>query len=480
MFNRKWHVVLGPALAAAIPLAAYLYLRGNDSIDARIALPKEHFYIVSAVALLATIVAFTIGISGSRLRNIKVSFLALSFISLAEIFAVHGLSTPGFLLPRSRLPGIAAQMSVLLSVWWLWMSSLSSDHRLVLWFARWQRFLMPVWALFLAVCAAVVMHSPPIAELIPADSNPLKWLITALVLFLGISSIVRYGLAYRFFRFPLQISIVYSAAWLAVAQLIMVTGETWRISWWIYHFLLLFAMIVMLFGLGKQYADQSSLGLSVRSLFQSDPLERIEAGITDSVRALVVATEMKDRYTAGHNMRVAVVAMRIAEELGLSPEKLRALAQGGVVHDVGKIEVPDHILNKPDKLSNEERMIIERHPVTGYEMCKRLGFGKEELEVIRSHHERWDGTGYPDRLKGEDIPLLARIIAVADVYDALTSNRSYRQAWTHEQAMALLTDNAGIHFDPHCVQAWMRVCELETQDHTYGKWIGAEEKSFNL
>ncbi|MCI3924673.1 HD domain-containing protein [Paenibacillus sp. TRM 82003] len=128
------------------------------------------------------------------------------------------------------------------------------------------------------------------------------------------------------------------------------------------------------------------------------------------------------------------------------------------MHDVGKIEIPDAILNKPGRLSPEERAMIELHPVKGYDMCRGLGFMKEELEIIRWHHEKWGGGGYPDGLRGDAIPMLARIVAVADVYDALTSNRAYRKAMTHEQAMSLLNEQRGSHFDPACIEAWQRVC----------------------
>ena len=137
------------------------------------------------------------------------------------------------------------------------------------------------------------------------------------------------------------------------------------------------------------------------------------------------------------------------------------------MHDVGKISIPDSILNKPGKLSNEEREIIEQHPLSGYEMCRDLGFMKEELSIIRSHHEKWDGSGYPDKLKGEEIDLLARIVAVADVYDALTSERSYRKAWSHSNAMNLLMKERGKHFDPKCVNAWISLCDRNPSVYQY-------------
>lgn len=444
-------------------------------MDIELVIPRGHFYIVSVVAILSLIVSIAVGISGIRLRNMNVIFLSLAYISLTEMFAVHGLSTPGFIMEASNLPGMAAQLSIVFSAIWLWLSSLPSDHPLVTYLSQWKTLLVPVWTLLLAVVGILFMGFPQLASVIPINQNPIKWFVTIGVIVLVLVSMYRYLQSYRFTQFPLQIAIVYSTSWLITSQIIMVLGELWKISWWLYHFLLLFSVIMMLIGIVRQYAVKSSITMAIKSLFITDPVERIEASISPSIKALVVATEAKDKYTAGHNYRVALFALKIGEEIGLEPEQLRALAHGGVVHDVGKIQVPDQILNKPGKLTDEERAIIERHPVTGEEMCKRLGFMKEELEIIRSHHEKWNGQGYPDKLSGEQIPLLARILAVADVYDALTSSRSYREAWSGEKAMELINEQKGIHFDPNCVEAWARVCERDPETYLYPDKLFAEE-----
>jgi putative nucleotidyltransferase with HDIG domain len=308
---------------------------------------------------------------------------------------------------------------------------------------------------------------PQIVDFVPFDSVQMKFFLTVVILVLNGLTIYRYYQSYRFSQFPLQISIVYSAGLVMVSQLIMVRGTIWNFSWWIYHFLLLFSMIVMIIGLVKQYAVKGTLTESIRSLFTNDPFERAITGISPSVKELVSATEKKDTYTAGHTFRVTMYALNLARELNLNPEELRAIVQGGLVHDVGKINVPDSILNKPGKLLPDERMIIEKHPVFGFNLCKNLGFMKEELSIIRSHHEKWDGSGYPDNLKGNDIPFFARIMAVADVYDALTSERSYRKPWTHRDAMQYLNDNKGTHFDPRCVEAWENLCTRNPEVYQY-------------
>ncbi|MFD1037844.1 HD-GYP domain-containing protein [Virgibacillus byunsanensis] len=473
---QKFSYWFGPCIAIMVPFFLFILLKIKPSLDLKISIPIEHFYIVSIVAILSTIISLAVGVSGSKLRNINVTFLSLAFISLTEIFALHGLSTPGFILDSSHLPGVAAQLSILFAVFWLWLSSLPSDHPMVLYISRFQKLLVPVWTIFLVGLGALAMMFPHLANIIPVDRDPLKWLITVIVIFLSLNAIFRYMYSYRFTRLPLQLSIIYSTCWLMVSQFIIILGEVWRLSWWLYHFLLLFSMIMMLIGLIRQYASKSSVTMAVKSLFHTNPVERIEACISPSIKALVVATEAKDEYTAGHNFRVALFAIKIGEELGVTPDHLRALAQGGVVHDVGKIQVPDQILNKPGKLTQEERAIIELHSVAGYEMCKRLGFMKEELDIIRHHHEKWDGSGYPDRIKGEQIPLLARILSVADVYDALTSSRSYRNAWTNEEAMSLIEEGKNSHFDPKCVDAWVRVCERDPEVYLYPSKIVVNEE----
>lgn len=304
-------------------------------------------------------------------------------------------------------------------------------------------------------------------DIIPLTVKPLNWVLMVSTILLNIITMFRYYQSYRYTRFPLQISIVYSAGWLIVSQLIMVLGETWRMSWWTYHFLLLTSMIAMLIGLFKQYAAKGTLGASLRALFTNDPFERISGSMSTRVRDLVIGTEKKDTYTAGHTFRVTMYGLKLGEKFHLKQESLRAIAEGTLLHDVGKIRIPDSILNKPGRLTVEEREIIENHPIFGYEMCRELGMMMDELSIIRSHHEKWDGSGYPDKLKGEEIPYLARVIAVVDVYDALTSDRSYRKAWSHEDTMKFIEDQKGVHFDPKCVEAWANLCQRDPDVYLY-------------
>ncbi|AGK53322.1 HD-GYP domain-containing protein [Bacillus sp. 1NLA3E] len=457
----KSFAFIGPLLAVILPFILFESFHNGILADPFFEMPRGHFYIVSIVSVLSTMISIAVGIAGNRVRNIKVSFLALSFFTLGLMFSVHGLSTPHFIMDMNHIPAISAQLSLFLATIWLWLSSLPSDNKWIELLSRKQNWLLPSWAIALSIFAIIGMIFPTVAEWIPLNVKPLNVIIMTLTILLNAIAMYRYYRSYRYSRFPLQIAIVYCTGWFMVSQWIMVRGELWRLSWWIYHFLLLASMVVMLIGLVKQYAVKGTMIGALKSLFTNDPFERITNSIVPSVKALIMATEKKDIYTAGHTLRVTMYALKLAEGLHLKPEQLRALVQGGLLHDVGKINVPDTILNKPGKLLPDERALIEEHPVKGYEMCRVLGIMKEELSIIRSHHEKWDGSGYPDRLKGEEISFYARIVAVADVYDALTSDRSYRKAWPHSKAMDFIIDNKGSHFDPQCVDAWVKVCEQD-------------------
>jgi putative nucleotidyltransferase with HDIG domain len=463
----KRNALAGPALAVTIPYLLFELLRSGIIDDPYFKMPHGHFYIVSAVSFLALIISIAIAVAGRRLRNIKVTFLALSFISLAQMFSVHGLSTPHFILEQTHLPPVAAQLSMVLATVWLMGSSLPTDSKIVEFFAKHNKLLLPIWICVLLIFGIVSMNFPHMVDFIPITVKPLNWVFMFGTILLNIITMYRYYQSYRYTRFPLQISIVYSAAWLISSQLIMTLGDTWKLSWWMYHFLLLASMIVMLVGLMKQYAVKGTLTASLRALFTNDPFERISGSISPSVRDFVIATEQKDSYTAGHTFRVTMYALKLAEELRLKPEALRVISHGTLLHDVGKIRIPDSILNKPDRLTSEEREIIEKHPLYGYEMCRDLGIMLEELSIIRSHHEKWDGSGYPDKLAGEKIPFLARVVAVVDVYDALTSDRAYRKAWAHEEAMKFIEQQKGIHFDPICVAAWASLCDRNPEVYQY-------------
>ena len=179
----------------------------------------------------------------------------------------------------------------------------------------------------------------------------------------------------------------------------------------------------------------------------------LEATSFASIEALARAIDARDPYTYGHSARVARLSFEIAREMGLQPDELATLGRAALLHDIGKIGVEDRVLRKPGPLTKREVIAMRAHPVIGYEMLKGLQFLESSLRGIRHHHEHWDGTGYPDGLRGEDIPLAVRILTVADALDALTSDRPYRAAMSFSAAVATIEAGAGIQFDPSVIRA---------------------------
>ncbi len=185
--------------------------------------------------------------------------------------------------------------------------------------------------------------------------------------------------------------------------------------------------------------------------------ERLADLYLATIKSLALAIDAKDQYTHQHILRVQRYAVATAERLGMTGAELQAVTTGALLHDIGKLGVPEYVLLKPGRLTDEEFAKIKKHPEIGAAILDPVEFPWPVVPVVKHHHEKWDGTGYPDGLKGEEIPLTARVLAVADVYDALTSTRSYRSAWSHEKALEVIRQGAGSHFDPKVVDAFLEV-----------------------
>lgn len=198
-------------------------------------------------------------------------------------------------------------------------------------------------------------------------------------------------------------------------------------------------------------------------LEEREKLQKAHKRLLDAYEATIEgwshAMDLRDRETEGHSRRVAEFTLKLAQAMGMSSEDIVHLRRGALLHDMGKIGIPDSILHKPDKLSAEEWVVMQKHPKLAYDMLNPIEYLCEALEIPYFHHEKWDGTGYPQGLKGEQIPLSARIFAVADVWDALTSDRPYRLAWSNEEALNYIREQSGRHFDPQVVELFFKVIE---------------------
>ncbi|MDD5468655.1 MAG: GAF domain-containing protein [Anaerolineales bacterium] len=212
-------------------------------------------------------------------------------------------------------------------------------------------------------------------------------------------------------------------------------------------------------------AGQVAIAIDNASLFSDlkrsnwELLEAYDATIEGWSRAL----DLRDNETEGHTQRVTKMTLRLAQAIGVNETELVHLRRGALLHDIGKLGVPDHILFKPGPLTEEEWVLMRKHPLYAYEMLVPIDYLRPALDIPYFHHEKWDGSGYPHGLKGEQIPLAARIFAVVDVWDALISDRPYRKAWTKEKAFEYIREQAGKHFDPRVVEAFFEMVRSDQQ-----------------
>jgi len=206
-------------------------------------------------------------------------------------------------------------------------------------------------------------------------------------------------------------------------------------------------------------ASQAAIAIDNASLFKDLQRSNIKLNLaySSTIEGWSRALDLRDRETEGHSRRVTKLTLRLARAMSVNEADLVHIRRGALLHDIGKLGIPDRILLKPGPLTDEEKGIIQNHPTIGFELLAPIAYLRPALDIPYCHHEKWDGTGYPRRLKGEQIPLAARIFAVVDVWDALLSDRPYRKAWLEEKARAYLLDQAGGHFDPQMVDGFISI-----------------------
>ena len=206
-------------------------------------------------------------------------------------------------------------------------------------------------------------------------------------------------------------------------------------------------------------AKQIAIGIDNVRLFQGlqESNIRLINAYEETIEGWAYVLDLRDGVTEGHSRRVADLTVKIAKIMGIDDEKLTHIRRGALLHDIGKIAIPDNILLKPGKLTDEEWEIMKKHPTYAYQMLSKVEYLLPAIDIPLYHHEKWDGSGYPKGLKGEEIPLPARIFAVVDVYDALTSDRPYRKAWTKEEAIEYIKEQSGKKFDPKIVAVFLDI-----------------------
>lgn len=458
--------------------------------------PRSHTYVVATTAALLGALAGLMAYAALQVRDTRVFFLALAFLDIAGLFLAHALTTPGIIVPyQNPWVGFSASFSLAVGSVFLALSTWVCPPRIAARIIEQQRHIFavvisilllynalaivtslvpPASAMRLPAADAILPHfahlpgaiPPATADFLGIVGNPLLARICAIgAIGLFCTAIWRHLRRYRLAPSALVAGLLITSAFLVEAQIIQITATVWYASWWEYHLLILGAFLAAAIALAREYARSGSLAGVVEGLLLRDTMQQLEHGYTEVIVALVAAIEAKDPYTRGHSQRVAELAVRLGEELRLSPERLRTLGRAAMLHDIGKIGVPDAILNKPCGLTPEELATIQEHPIRGCQIISGIRSLHRELSGVRSHHERLDGSGYPDGLRGDAIPQEARIIAVADVYDALTSRRAYREALPSTAALSIINADAGTKLDARCIAA-LPVALTRVKAHT--------------
>ena len=422
--------------------------------------PYQHFYIVSAVSLVAAFLAAALAIATVQIGLYRVLLLCLGFMSMGAIFAVHGLTTPGILVPNlfKFFAGSAVATSAYLSlavpaVFFAatYVPGLSKlERRLPFWPAGWLVFL--VVAALAGYAGIAIFNTWSIARW-PLSGPPYSTALALGSVCLFLFAAIRQAQAFRIARLASQASLIAAFVLLADAAAAMFLFRVWTFGWWYYHLLMLAAVCIALRALFLERAQGRSFRSVLEAALQLEISVEAEQCDVEVVAALVAAVEVKDRETQGHNRRVAELCVKIGHELGMTASEQRVLARAGLLHDVGKLGIPDAILHKTGPLNAAEWKVMKTHPEIGLTILGRTGHFKRELLAVLYHHERIDGSGYPHGLAADAIPIEARIVAVADTYDVLTSDRPYRNARSNSDALCVIRAEAGSHLDQKVVRA---------------------------
>jgi putative nucleotidyltransferase with HDIG domain len=334
------------------------------------------------------------------------------------------------------------------------------------------RALLVLQAVALVAVLGLGITGMAIPGLVPAVPEPASAPPAVVALVIGVFFyavlILRALKTYLLTQRGVDLVVVVGVAWLTAALPPALLLNYADLGWWLGHGFELAGITIVGTAVAIDLHRSVQSRPLVGDLRAAELVAAEEAFLGARVHALLERLARKDASTEEHTRRVALRAVQVGEELGLAPGRLRALALGGLLHDIGKLSVPARILQKPGALEEEEFAVIKRHPEWGLKLLRELGgFNRSAQELVHNHHERLDGKGYPRGLDECSIGLDTRILTVCDVYDALVSPRVYRAAWSHEAALDLLREETGTTFDARCVKALESVLGREQLERQF-------------
>jgi HD-GYP domain-containing protein (c-di-GMP phosphodiesterase class II) len=452
MSDRSLPLVAAIAALAVIPGAVMEWAKAEPANAG----PVAHFVLVALAALVATVAAGILTAAGARRRDGRTVLLGTAFSTMTALLAVHGLATPGVLAGPNGVVAVAGAASLPAGALVLALSALPGVRR--------PRRIAPLIVAQVGVAVAILalgvsaLLFPELVPPVPQSRTTGAYAVLAAGLALLVLISVRAVRTWQLTRRPADLLTLLGVAWLALALVAQTTIAFTQLAFYVGHGLELAGVLALAIPAALDLRHASASRPLVGDFGATELVAREEAFLGARVRALLVRLGEKDAATEGHTRRVAMLAVQVGEALGLPRTRLRLLALGGLLHDVGKLSVPTAVLQKPGPLDDAEFAAIRTHPGAGERLLRDLGgFPPGALRLVLDHHERLDGSGYPRGLTASGLGIETRILAVCDVYDALVSDRVYRAAWTRDRALALLRDAAK--FDASCVAALERVLE---------------------
>lgn len=412
--------------------------------------PELAFVVVLALTFGCAVGAAIVCAVGLARRLAEVSLLGVVLWVVSLLPLVHGLLLPGTLYGPNPGTAVALMLAVpaaLLTALPLLLEGTAAGRWLARRWIAWSGF----WLLVSTAAAAALLIWPR-AIAAPAAGGPVAVAIVAVSLLgtgiLSLRQLRLYAIGRR------AGSLIASLGFIApgLATLAFLGAAPLSAGWWLAHFTDGLGVLFAAGGLLVAYYQDRSLSIVLSPVLTREPLVALELGLTPIVHRFIADLETKDDVTRMHVVRVGELAMRVGERGGLDPVALRALGLGALLHDVGKLLTPDEVLMKPGALTDEERTVIQRHPVDGAELLSDFPHLAEAAKIVRAHHERPDGTGYPDALRAADISLGAAIVSVVDSWDAMVSDRPYRDGMPVEKAEAILREGIGTQWSEAAVR----------------------------
>jgi HD-GYP domain-containing protein (c-di-GMP phosphodiesterase class II) len=443
--------------ALASPMAALVLMREfPGTLDPTWMWFDVHFWTTGVTALAAAGACAIVVAAAKTLRETKLLFLMLAFLCIGGLFSVHGLLTPGVIKHEFHdALAVSAWVSIFTGAVFVALSATDLPARVDRVVSRAGIVIFAWVAILVGTYVALSWTIEDWLDPVPTDERWVQFAVGASSTGLIAFALWRYLQAWAFARLPAQAAMVAALGFLLQVPPILLWGEVWHASWWMYHAAYGAAFAALFAGWAMEWRRAGSLDAIAEALAMRDAVAQLDRGRDHDIVELVDAIEAKDYYTGGHVHRVGTMAYEIGKRMGLSQAQLREVVLAAQMHDVGKIWTPDGVLQKAGPLTDNEMAVMREHTVRGGEMATRVPALREASAAVRAHHERYDGAGYPDGLAGDAIPLAARIVSVADTYDAMTSTRPYRKALSHEVAVMEIRRVRGTQLDPRCVDAFV-------------------------